>query len=366
MDKIILGEKYGFDEWVAPALADLFAREEDLTLEEGERLGVKAIIAIAKGRLQVREVVCVRPMQYAQDLATQLYPVTTLPVHEMPVSSVGDHTPNESDESDESHEPTPSPTSPVALYSEEEINLERNELIKELMDDSSAIDGLVRFLAQNPIQAPLVVSDALHRLWVHHEQFWKTCIQKTPVPFYVGREDRALAAIRRAMSTSEFDALVKSFCLDKIENLDDLLHPALVSPDSNTFSIWWRYRSSSRLPDTFVNLVTRTRFVQYVILLNLVDKKVLNRTIFDKFWEKMEQLFRVIWKAAIPRLNSRLETVLEVFGMAEPMKGPAMAEFYKRCEELVDTDRAEWHEGINYNSIYGELVCEVCELSVNL
>jgi hypothetical protein len=73
VDKIVLSEDYGFGEWLAPAFADLLAREEDLTLEEAERLSLKTVVTIAKCRLQARQIHSVRPMETIHALVAELF-----------------------------------------------------------------------------------------------------------------------------------------------------------------------------------------------------------------------------------------------------------------------------------------------------
>jgi hypothetical protein len=50
VDKLVLARTYGFLDWIPGAYADLLAREEDLDEDEAERMTIKDILAIAKGR----------------------------------------------------------------------------------------------------------------------------------------------------------------------------------------------------------------------------------------------------------------------------------------------------------------------------
>ncbi|EIM82304.1 uncharacterized protein STEHIDRAFT_40441, partial [Stereum hirsutum FP-91666 SS1] len=51
VDKVVLGHRYGHEEWLLPGYTGLCGRKEPLTREEGAKLGVDDVVAIT----QVRE-----------------------------------------------------------------------------------------------------------------------------------------------------------------------------------------------------------------------------------------------------------------------------------------------------------------------
>jgi hypothetical protein len=54
VDKIVLGRKYGLDEWVFSAFEELLVREAHITEEEGDRIGMKMMVTLAAGRMDAR------------------------------------------------------------------------------------------------------------------------------------------------------------------------------------------------------------------------------------------------------------------------------------------------------------------------
>jgi hypothetical protein len=52
--KLVLARMYGFSDWLATAFADLFEREEDLTVEEAKQMAIEDVVTIAKGRREAR------------------------------------------------------------------------------------------------------------------------------------------------------------------------------------------------------------------------------------------------------------------------------------------------------------------------
>lgn len=54
VDKVVLGHRYRFEEWLLPGYTGLVERKEPLTLEEGMRLTVEDIISINKAREEIR------------------------------------------------------------------------------------------------------------------------------------------------------------------------------------------------------------------------------------------------------------------------------------------------------------------------
>lgn len=54
VDKVVLGHRFGHQEWLLPGYTGLCERDEPLTELEGERLGIKDVVAIAKVREDIR------------------------------------------------------------------------------------------------------------------------------------------------------------------------------------------------------------------------------------------------------------------------------------------------------------------------
>jgi hypothetical protein len=73
VDKIVIGQKYGFEDGLAGAFADLLARDADLSLEEGTALGLPAVIAIAGGRARARQNGSILSRQTIERLVEEIF-----------------------------------------------------------------------------------------------------------------------------------------------------------------------------------------------------------------------------------------------------------------------------------------------------
>jgi hypothetical protein len=73
VDKLVLGRKYGFDDWVPGAYVDLLEREEHLTMAEGKLMDLEDILAIARGRCEVRTR-SVKPRANIEEVVKRLLP----------------------------------------------------------------------------------------------------------------------------------------------------------------------------------------------------------------------------------------------------------------------------------------------------
>ncbi|EIM90917.1 uncharacterized protein STEHIDRAFT_22037, partial [Stereum hirsutum FP-91666 SS1] len=54
VDKVVLGHRYRFEEWLLPGYTGLVERKEPLTLAEGTRLGMEDVVSINKARENIR------------------------------------------------------------------------------------------------------------------------------------------------------------------------------------------------------------------------------------------------------------------------------------------------------------------------
>jgi hypothetical protein len=73
VDKIVIGQNYGFEDGLAGAFADLLARDADLSLEEGTALGLPAVIAIAGGRARARQNGSILSRQTIERLVEEIF-----------------------------------------------------------------------------------------------------------------------------------------------------------------------------------------------------------------------------------------------------------------------------------------------------
>jgi hypothetical protein len=74
VDKLVLARTYSLTDWISSAYADLLEREEDLTEEEAERMTIKDIVAIAKGRRAIRAPGKVEPRSVIEKAVESLVP----------------------------------------------------------------------------------------------------------------------------------------------------------------------------------------------------------------------------------------------------------------------------------------------------
>jgi hypothetical protein len=72
VNKIVLGQTYGFSDWVPDAFADLLEREEDLTLEEAEVMPLRDVVAIAKGRRKAMQTKKIKSRQEIEEIVKDL------------------------------------------------------------------------------------------------------------------------------------------------------------------------------------------------------------------------------------------------------------------------------------------------------
>jgi hypothetical protein len=339
VDRIVLGQQYEFIEWLAPAFADLLAREEDLTLEEAERLGMQTMVTIAKGRLRARQIQHVRPMETIHALVTELFSTELTQESEtLQPALTGDLSPEE--------EHQVSSSDPVEAHIKLEVDdaASTRSLMKVWMDQcskdeerSDAVSSITGYLAANPSHALHVVEGALDHLWANFEAHWKANIEQKPEPKYKGSELRALTEIRCAMSATSFDTFLKSYCLKRIGNWNELLHESVIAHDSLVLATWTKDQSLDRFSRSFLDMITATRLTRHIIDSNLVDESVLSKSTLDEFWTKMEHLFKLMWSSVTPAINIRLMTIINLFDTSAFVAGPAIEHFYSTSETQVGT-----------------------------
>jgi hypothetical protein len=75
VDKLVLARTYSLTDWISSTYVDLLEREEDLTEEEAERMTIKDIVAIAKGRRVIRTSGKVGPRVDIEKAVQSLLPV---------------------------------------------------------------------------------------------------------------------------------------------------------------------------------------------------------------------------------------------------------------------------------------------------
>lgn len=74
VDKVVLGHRYRFEEWLLPGYTGLVERKEPLTLAEGTRLGMEDVVSINKARENIRTTnsrAPVRKNEITQDIYCQ-------------------------------------------------------------------------------------------------------------------------------------------------------------------------------------------------------------------------------------------------------------------------------------------------------
>lgn len=71
VDKVVLGHRYRFEQWLLPGYTGLVERKEPLTPDEGMRLGVEDVVSINKAREELREAslsaLMATPVEISQD-----------------------------------------------------------------------------------------------------------------------------------------------------------------------------------------------------------------------------------------------------------------------------------------------------------
>jgi hypothetical protein len=63
---------YGFESWIDDALADILAREEDLTLAEAQRIPLEDVVLIARGRRMVRTTALAKPLAEIKRIVVEM------------------------------------------------------------------------------------------------------------------------------------------------------------------------------------------------------------------------------------------------------------------------------------------------------
>jgi hypothetical protein len=312
------------------------ARDDDLTLEEGERLGVRSIIIIAKGRVQARTIVGVRPTEHAQVLVEEILPTgPNQPLREPPLPQ----------------EATLATRGNISPINHDQLRVENDGAETKAMTKAwmgsdrndeqriIALSSMSEFVKQNPSHASYVIEATLDCLWDHGEISWKTDFGQLPPPGYRYKESkfRAPWSIKRNMSGNAFDIFVQNYCQKRIGHWNELMHESVVLKDDLTFAEWNKEQGLNRFPSSFVDMVTATRFVRHIIDCGFVDKSILSNTATLKdFWTKMEQLFELMWSSATPAMNARLMTIITLFGPSIIMPCDAIDHFRARCTSIID------------------------------
>jgi hypothetical protein len=73
VDKIVLGRKYGFDDWLTPAFVAVCARAEPLSLEEAKRMDSEDVACIYQAREKARGSSISVPTKVAQEAVTYVF-----------------------------------------------------------------------------------------------------------------------------------------------------------------------------------------------------------------------------------------------------------------------------------------------------
>jgi hypothetical protein len=164
VDKLVLARTYSLTDWISSAYADLLEREEDLNEEEAERMTIKDIVAIAKGRRVVRASGKVGPRSDIEKVAESLLPAAKENIKSALLSTTSSYITTTSNVA-----PLPSKVVPAGVVqTSNEPRLLLSRWLDQLQSQSrSLVESsqvcLVQYLESDPLQVSLVLDIVLER-----------------------------------------------------------------------------------------------------------------------------------------------------------------------------------------------------------
>jgi hypothetical protein len=329
VDKIVLAREYSLNDWMPSAVGELVTRKAGLTLDEGHRLGMEVVIAVAEARIDASKLA--RSPQKVDDVAKALSHA---------LSTRGPYLVNED-----------ALTDPAEAASKPFIQLSPNEdgsLIDNTVSDDDqrrlnewAINALEHMAAgQQRIlmhvqeyhsHVTAAVIAVLNSLWHEHDKCWKAPNRNTRLDITPHRSTTpsTFALLRTCSSVIDLDALIKDFCLERINGWVTVGGMATMPPRPfasalSQFDSGCTYSDANiisrasidklSLANDFIDMITTARAVRYVLDNAVVNHSGISKLVFANFWDKLLQLLHGMWAKQALEVANAIRVTLILMG----------------------------------------------------
>jgi hypothetical protein len=315
-----------------PAVRELVTRKAGLTLDEGHRLGMEVVIAVAEARIDASRLS--GSSEKVDDVASAL---------SCALSAEG---PSSADEGDVLKDPAegtsgpfiqPSPSDEGSLQVVEDTVSEDDQhrlnawAVNALEHMAAGQHHILTHLQEHPLHVTAAAIAVLKSVWHEHDQRWKMPIGPH------GRLDSAphhsstpstFALLRKCSPAMDIHMLIKEFCHERINGWETVggLVTMPPGPFATALGRAWSYTSYSDaiifhipteplgLACDFVAMITTARAVRYLLDNALVKHSGISKLIFVNFWTKLLQLLQGMWDQQSLEVANKIRVTLILMG----------------------------------------------------
>jgi hypothetical protein len=160
---------YDIEPWIDDALADILAREEDLTLAEAQRIPLEDVVLIARGRRMMRTTATAKPLAEIRQIMVEMTHGNTAQVAAEPPITLDAEPPSTVAETSSSlgHVSLEEATRRITRW----LNAYVSRPDREASDRSTVATYISTFLKEQPQHVSLFVKEALHTAFTRFQGF---------------------------------------------------------------------------------------------------------------------------------------------------------------------------------------------------
>jgi hypothetical protein len=244
LDKIAIGRVYGIESWIDDALADILAREEDLTLAEAQRIPLEDVVLIARGRRMVRTTASAKPLAEIKRIVIEMTRENTAQVDAEPSITCDAEPASTAVETSSSlgHVSSDEATRRIRRW----LNAYVSRPHRDTSDRSTVATYIYIFLKEQPQHVSLFVKEALQTAFTHFQYLGHT---------WSGNDDRdrassldgeiaELFATLHVLGDLHVAAALREECLRLVNGWNDILnlgYNALSDTAHPALLIWTTY-----------------------------------------------------------------------------------------------------------------------------
>jgi hypothetical protein len=355
VDKIVIGQKYGLEDGLAGAFADLLARDADLSLEEGTALGLPAVIAIAGGRARARQNGSILSRQTIERLVEEIFMPrrsileTSSVLFNVDPARIVEKQANALQPDSLS---VPDATTGDSISASHQRSLDRWANFA-VLHGTAGRELLIKHLNDHKSHGKYAVNAVLSSFWEAYERHWKAEIASYHPLIYPEHTLKALRMLKLNMLAPEFNEAIKSFCLGAINQWISLSEIILCSPTFSKMSNYYQPGSRenfyiqnfwqdfcSAVPDQLFNLATTIRCTRYIIDSDVIENHTLSKVLFAGLWIKLKNTFDQLWTLDKQSAGTKLQSLMALFGHSAftNVACKEMDDFYLQAHDAVQTE----------------------------
>jgi hypothetical protein len=250
---------YGIESWIDDALADILAREEDLTLAEAQRIPLEDVLLIAWGRRMVRTTALAKPLSEIKRVVVEMTHGTTSQVAvELPIIRDTGSASTATEASASSAHVDVSPEEATRRITRW-LNAYVSRPDREEGDRNTVAAYISAFLKEQPQHVSLFVKEALQTAFTHFQgSNWSRKHYRTGGSSLDGWIAELFATLRLC---GDLHAALQEECLRLVNGWNDIL--SIGYHDYTPALLIW---------------------TQYFNYLTFYSEGCLTANIFEKFW----------------------------------------------------------------------------------